>query len=75
MNLRGLDDWLTREPDSLDPGRSRDEQPDERVTCDWCDVPILSGAISLQGVGVFCGRYCATLGSERHALQMQRRIS
>lgn len=73
--LRGLDDWLT-----TDPGEKRyrtgpyiDREDEPQPTCDFCDVPIFSGAVSLQGVGVFCSRHCATLGSERHELAMRKK--
>lgn len=72
MTLRGLDHWLTTEPDFLDPGHGRDGAEEAQPTCDWCDVPIYRGAVSLAGVGLFCCRHHANLGSAQHALRMQK---
>jgi hypothetical protein len=70
------DAWKTTEPDYLDPGRLRsgDAHPNQYTPHEYCDF--CSGdvrhAISLQGVGLFCSRACATQASERHATAMDQ---
>ena len=72
----GYDDWKTTEPDACDPGRLRDEQErDAPPLCDECGNTIGVGAVSLAGVGLFCGRRCANVASLKHGAQMRRRQS
>ena len=60
------------EPDSLDPGRLRDEQ--ERIdppTCDHCGSTAVRH--SLAGVGVACSHKCLNALCLQHESAMQRR--
>lgn len=64
------------EPEWADPGHWRtDEDYPERVdppTCDECYRPINIGAVSLQGVGLFCSHKCANKGAAKHEARMSR---
>lgn len=68
--LRGLDDYLTTDRRDREP-RQHSEQA-VYLFCDECGHDAFY-PISLQGVGVFCSRDCATKGSERHAASLDPR--
>jgi hypothetical protein len=67
--------WL-RERELDDPGRLRTDEDRPAPGCDFCDncgADVGFGAVSLAGLGLFCGSTCATLASMKHALTMARR--
>lgn len=62
------------EMDYDDPGRLRSEEDREewQPTCDRCGKPEV--LVTLQGVGMFCSRTCATAASEDHAAVLLARM-
>jgi hypothetical protein len=74
------DDWLSRETDSNDPGRLRDEPERDPVECcDTCGRTLSMYRTSIGGVGQFCDRVvrpeCAIAGVKRHEQAMARLVT
>lgn len=72
-----FDDWLTREPDYLDPGHWRTsedrDEPSYAPICDECGRTINFGLISLQGVGIACSHKCMNRLCLKHEAAMTDR--